>query len=66
VSLTGDSTIARNGIAGIWYERELPFEASLMKTGTNVMQLIVPAGPVTSGVLYDYVRLELDESAPAR
>jgi rhamnogalacturonan endolyase len=66
VPLTGDSTIARNGIAGIWYERELAFDASLMKTGPNVMQLIVPAGPVTSGVLYDYLRLELDETSPAR
>jgi rhamnogalacturonan endolyase len=63
--LAGDSTIARNGISGIWYERELPFDASLMKAGTNVMQLIVPAGPVTAGILYDYLRLELDESAQA-
>ncbi|HWB83521.1 MAG TPA: polysaccharide lyase family protein [Bryobacteraceae bacterium] len=65
VQLAGDSTIARNGITGIWYERELPFDASLMKQGTNVMQLVVPAGPVTSGVLYDYLRLELDRSAQA-
>jgi len=59
--LAGDPTIARNGISGIWYERELPFDASLMKAGANVMQLIVPAGPVTSGILYDYLRLELEE-----
>jgi hypothetical protein len=32
-----------------------------MKAGTNVMQLVVPAGSVTSGIIYDYLRLELDE-----
>jgi hypothetical protein len=26
------------------------------------MQLTVPAGELTSGVVYDYVRLELDEN----
>ena len=34
-----------------------------MKQGTNVLKLIVPAGPVNNGVIYDYVRLELDEPA---
>jgi hypothetical protein len=29
------------------------------------MQLTVPAGEVTSGVVYDYLRLELDENAAA-
>ena len=31
-----------------------------MKKGTNVLKLIVPAGPVNNGIIYDYVRLELD------
>jgi hypothetical protein len=52
-----------NGIARIWFEREPAFDASLMKPGTNVLQLIVPAGPVTGGVIHDYVCLELDEAA---
>jgi hypothetical protein len=26
------------------------------------MQLTVPAGEITSGVVYDYLRLELDEN----
>lgn len=59
--LVGDSTLGRNGISGIWFERELTFDASLMKAGTNVMQLIVPAGSVTNGIIYDYLRLELNE-----
>jgi rhamnogalacturonan endolyase len=57
-----DSTFSgRNGIQGIWYERELSFDTSLLKAGTNTMTLIVPAGNVGAGVMYDYLRLELDE-----
>jgi rhamnogalacturonan endolyase len=59
----GDSAIARHGRQGLWYERELRFDASLLKAGTNVLKIIVPAGPINNGILYDYVRLELDESA---
>ena len=59
--LTGDGVITRHGIQGIWYEREVPFDASLMKQGANNLKLIVPAGPVNNGIIYDYLRLELDE-----
>jgi rhamnogalacturonan endolyase len=59
----GDGTITRHSIQGIWYERELAFDAALMKRGTNVLKLIVPEGLINDGVIYDYVRLELDESA---
>jgi rhamnogalacturonan endolyase len=62
---TGDSTITRHNIQGIWFERELAFDAALMKQGTNVLTITVPAGPINSGVIYDYLRLELDESAAA-
>jgi rhamnogalacturonan endolyase len=58
--------IGRNGIQGLWYEREVPFPATLLKSGTNVLTLTVPAGGLTSGILYDYLRLELDESAAAK
>ncbi|MBN2181097.1 MAG: hypothetical protein JW715_04225 [Sedimentisphaerales bacterium] len=58
----GDGVITRHQIQGIWYERELAFDASLMKQGRNVLTLTVPAGPINSGVVYDYVRLELNES----
>jgi rhamnogalacturonan endolyase len=62
--LLADGAIARHSIQGLWYERELAFDASLLKKGTNVLALVVPAGPVNNGVIYDYLRLELDESAP--
>jgi rhamnogalacturonan endolyase len=60
-----DSTFGMgNGIQGSWYEREFVFDAAKLHSGTNVLTLTVPAGPVTAGVIYDYLRLELDESAP--
>jgi rhamnogalacturonan endolyase len=61
--LSGDGVIARHGIQGIWYERDVQFDASLLNAGTNVLKLIVPAGPINNGIVYDYVRLELDETA---
>ena len=57
-----DSTIVRHNIQGIWFERELGFDAGLMKQGTNVLTLTVPGGPLNNGVIYDCVRLELDEN----
>ena len=42
----------------------MAFDAALMKKGANVLKLIVPAGPVNNGVIYDYVRLELDDAKP--
>ena len=59
----GDSTIARHGRQGLWYERELAFDAAMLQPGTNVLKIVVPTGPINNGILYDYVRLELDESA---
>ena len=44
-------------------EHNLAFDASLMKAGTNGLKLTIPAGGLTSGILYDYLRLELDENA---
>ncbi|MEY2881045.1 MAG: hypothetical protein RLZZ15_3425, partial [Verrucomicrobiota bacterium] len=58
-----DGAIARHGRQGLWYERELAFDAALLKPGTNVLKIILPAGPINNGILYDYVRLELDETA---
>jgi rhamnogalacturonan endolyase len=47
---------------GIWQERSLQFDAAMLKAGENQIQLTVPAGEVTSGVVYDYLRLELKEN----
>jgi rhamnogalacturonan endolyase len=47
---------------GIWREYAQPFDAALLQPGQNQMQLTVPAGDVTTGVVYDYLRLELAEN----
>jgi rhamnogalacturonan endolyase len=59
----GDGVISDHGTHGIWRELELPFDASLMQQGQKSMKLTVPEGNVTAGVIYDYLRLELDDSA---
>jgi rhamnogalacturonan endolyase len=55
------ATIRRDGIRGYWVEKEVAFDAALLKAGTNVLKLTIPPGNVMSGVEYDYLRLELDE-----
>ena len=54
--------IRYNTDKSLWQECDLTFDAVLLKQGENEMQLTVPAGEVTSGVVYDYLRLELDEN----
>lgn len=55
-----DSSIGRNQIRGVWAEREVSFDASMLKPGTNTIKLSLAGG---GGVIYDYLRLELDESS---
>lgn len=62
-SLVADGVITRHGIQGIWYEREIIFDAKLIQAGTNTLVLTIPAGPVNDGIVYDYIRLELDEAS---
>jgi rhamnogalacturonan endolyase len=62
-NLIGDGVIPRHGSQGIWYECEFVFDAKQMVAGTNTLVLTVPAGPVNNGIMYDYLRLELDEAA---
>ena len=50
-----------NTDTGVWREYTQPFDAALLCEGENAMQLTVPAGELTSGVVYDYLRLELKE-----
>jgi len=57
------SVIHRDSDRGYWVEKDVAFDASVMKVGTNVLKLTVPAGPVTAGIEYDYIRLELNEFA---
>jgi rhamnogalacturonan endolyase len=58
-----EGAIARHGSHGLWHEDGLAFDASLMRSGTNTLVITVPEGSVDNGMLYDYLRLELDESA---
>jgi rhamnogalacturonan endolyase len=63
--LVYNATIHRDGIGGSWTEKDLAFDASRMKAGRNVLQLTVPEGSLGSGIMYDYLRLELDKSSGA-
>ena len=58
--IPGDGVITRHQTQGLWYERQFEFAASMLKTGENILTLTVPAGPINNGVIYDYLRLELD------
>jgi rhamnogalacturonan endolyase len=51
-----------NTDTGVWREYTLNFSGTLLKPGENEMQLTVPAGDLTTGVVYDYLRLELAEN----
>lgn len=53
-----DGTPNRSGSSGIWYERDLKFDAALLKKGQNTITLGVAAGQVVNGIMYDYIRLE--------
>jgi rhamnogalacturonan endolyase len=58
-------TIATNALRyntdkGVWREYYQQFDAALLKPGENTMTLTVPAGDLTTGVVYDYLRLEVD------
>ncbi len=46
---------------GVWREYTQPFDASLLTAGENEIELTVPAGELTTGVVYDYLRLELND-----
>jgi rhamnogalacturonan endolyase len=54
-----NATINRDGVEGSWVEKDLAFNADLLKLGENTLTLTVPAGGLTSGVAYDVLRLEL-------
>lgn len=64
IDLIYNATINRDGIGGTCYEHDLTFDASRMRAGENTLALTIPAGSLTSGIMYDYLRLELDDSTP--
>ncbi len=50
---------------GVWNQYAEKFDASLLKAGENSVTFTVPAGDVTTGVVWDYVRLELNDGSKA-
>ncbi len=63
VNTIREGAIARHGSHGLWHEDELAFNAGLLQNGANTLTITVPAGAVDDGMMYDYIRLELDETA---
>lgn len=60
-TLPGTSAMQRDGIRAFWIERPVGFDAALLKTGENVIQLRSHANSWSQGVMYDCVRLEVTE-----
>lgn len=59
--LPSTSAMQRDGIRAYWIERPVAFDATLLKPGENVIQLKSHANSWSQGVMYDCVRLELQE-----
>jgi rhamnogalacturonan endolyase len=60
--LINTDAIRYNTDKGLWQQRTLKFDAALLKAGENTMTFTVPAGDLSTGVVWDYLRLELDEN----
>jgi rhamnogalacturonan endolyase len=60
--LPSTSAMQRDGIRAYWIEKDLSFDASLLNRGTNIIKLLSHADSWSQGVMYDCVRLELDDS----
>jgi len=60
--IVATNALRYNTDTGVWQERTKTFDASLLHQGENTLTLTVPAGDLDSGVVYDYLRLELNEA----
>jgi len=60
-TLPSTSAMQRDGIRAFWIEKCLTFDAGLLKRGRNSIQLHSRAQSWSQGVMYDCVRLELDD-----
>jgi rhamnogalacturonan endolyase len=59
--LPSTSAMQRDGIRAFWIEKCLSFDAALLRRGQNRITLHSPAQTWSQGVMYDCVRLEVDE-----
>lgn len=62
--LPSTSAMQRDGIRAFWIEKPMTFDAALLQGGVNVIKLKSQANTWSQGVMYDVVRLELNEPAP--
>ena len=56
------NSIRYNADKGLNQQRTLKFDAAMLKPGENAMTFTVPGGDLQSGVVWDYLRLELDSN----
>ena len=61
--LLNTDAIRYNTDKGLWQQRTLTFDAKLFRAGDNTMTFTVPAGDLSSGVVWDYLRLEFADTA---
>jgi rhamnogalacturonan endolyase len=61
--LINTDAIRYNTDKGLWQQRTLRFDAKLLRGGDNTLTFTVPAGDLSTGVVWDYLRLELDDTA---
>jgi len=60
-TLPSTSAMQRDGIQAFWIEKPIEFDASHLRQGDNVIQLKSHANSWSQGVMYDCVRLEIQE-----
>jgi rhamnogalacturonan endolyase len=56
------NAIRYNTDTGVWQQRTLIFDAAVLQPGENTMTFTVPGGDLESGVVWDYLRLELNQN----
>jgi rhamnogalacturonan endolyase len=62
IKFISTNAIRYNTDTGVWREYTQSFDAGLLQAGENEIELTVPAGEVDSGVVYDYLRLEIAQN----
>jgi rhamnogalacturonan endolyase len=59
IKIISTNAIRYNTNKGVWREYTQDFDCAMLKAGENEIELTVPAGELDSGVVYDYLRLEI-------